>query len=173
MYSSLIETSSEKMNVQKFSLTIHDKADRTSPFKRFGNADSQRLIAFAIAPGFQLIRNLEADIWPRLLQANKCRISTFLIWEDSVCIAGVNLLNKRLPEIVVGCGFGEFLRFFVHKLGKSPPLSPNYIIYTTNKLKNYFSGSKSNAAERSFSCSSRYFFGTLISEVSSSNVPNS
>lgn len=113
VYSSIIETSSEKMNVQKFSLAIHDKTDRTPSLKRFGNAGGLRLIAFAIAPGFQLIRNLEADIWPRLLQANKCRKNTNLIREDSVSIASINLFDKQLPEIMADFGFEEG---FIHKI---------------------------------------------------------
>lgn len=100
-----------KMDAQKLGLAIHDKADRTSPFKRFGNADSLRLIAFAIAPGFLLIRNLKAYIWTRLLQANKSRINTILIREDSICIAGINLLDKRQPEIMTGIGFGFGVNF--------------------------------------------------------------
>ena len=106
VYSSIIETSSEHMNIQKFSLAIYGKADRTPSLKSFRDADSQRLITFAIASGFLLIRNLEADIWPHLLQANKRRVNTILIREDCVSIAGVNFLDKRLPEIIAGFGFG-------------------------------------------------------------------
>ena len=94
------------MNVQKFSLAIHGKADRTPSPERLRNADSQRLITFAIASGFLFIRNLEADFWPRPLQVDKRSVNTIIIWEDSAHIAGVNLLDKWLPEIMVGCGFG-------------------------------------------------------------------
>lgn len=87
------------MNVQKFSLAIHDKADGTPPLKRFRDADGLRLIAFAIAPRFLLIRNLKADIWLNLLQANKCCVNTILIREDSVCITCINLLHKWLPKL--------------------------------------------------------------------------
>ena len=91
--------------LKKLCLAIHDKADRTPPLKRFRNTDGLRLIAFAIAPGFLLIRNLKANIWPSLLQANKRCINTILIWEDSVSIADVNLFDKRPPEIMAGFGF--------------------------------------------------------------------
>jgi len=88
-------------------LAIHDKADGTPPFKRFRNADGLRLIAFAIAPRFLFIRNLKANIWPSLLQANKRRVNTIFIREDSVGLAGINLLDKRVPEIMARVGFDE------------------------------------------------------------------
>lgn len=125
------------MNVQKFSLAIQDKADGTPPLKRFRNADGLRLIAFAIAPGFLLIRNLKTDIWPRLLQANKCRKNTILIREESVHIAGVNLLDKWLPEIMAGFGFGygEFFGMIVHRVEWRMRYSfLKYILYATAKV---------------------------------------
>ena len=131
VYSSIIETSREKMNVQKFSLAIHDKADGTPPLKRFRNADGLRLIAFAIAPGFLLIRNFEADIWPSLLQADKRRINTILIREDSVCIASINLLDKRLPEIVTSVGFGFGGILHIEDWRKECATS-KYIFYATD-----------------------------------------
>ena len=95
------------MNVQKFSLAIHDKADGTPPLKRFQDADGLRLIAFAIAPRVLRIRELKADIWRNLFQAHKRCVNIVLIWEDSICIAGVNFLDKRLPEIMARVGFDE------------------------------------------------------------------
>ena len=111
------------------------RRDSTPSSERLRNADSQRLITFAIASGFLLIRNFKADIWPLLFQANKRRKNTILIRKDSVCIAGVNLLDKRLPEIVTCAGFGFDEIFWIAehradwRMGHFPL---KYILYAAN-----------------------------------------